>query len=67
MAGLTETISREVGVPVIEGVSAALKLAEALVGLNLYTSKHGDLDYPRPKAFSGHFRLALPGDQKPGA
>ncbi|RUR26656.1 aspartate/glutamate racemase family protein [Vreelandella andesensis] len=55
MAGLTAEISREVGLPVIEGVSAALKLAESLVSLGLHTSKHGDLDYPRPKAFTGTF------------
>ncbi|MBZ5486061.1 aspartate/glutamate racemase family protein [Halomonas aquamarina] len=55
MAGLTQEISREVGIPVVEGVSAALKLAESLVGLGLHTSKHGDLDYPRPKPFTGKF------------
>ncbi|MCE8033546.1 MAG: aspartate/glutamate racemase family protein [Halomonas sp.] len=55
MADLTETISREVGLPVIEGVTAAVKLAEALVGLGLGTSKHGDLAFPRPKAFIGRF------------
>ncbi|MBR9904505.1 MAG: aspartate/glutamate racemase family protein [Gammaproteobacteria bacterium] len=64
MANLTQEISREVGLPVVEGVSAALKLAESLVGLGLYTSKHGDLAYPRPKAFTGKFAgltdLALP-------
>ncbi|WP_104204737.1 aspartate/glutamate racemase family protein [Billgrantia saliphila] len=55
MADLTEAISREVGLPVIEGVTAAVKLAEALVGLGLGTSKHGDLAFPRPKPFIGRF------------
>ncbi len=55
MADLTDTLSREVGLPVIEGVTAAVKLAEALVGLGLGTSKHGDLAFPRPKPFSGGF------------
>ncbi|WP_027967378.1 aspartate/glutamate racemase family protein [Halomonas halocynthiae] len=55
MANLTETINREVGLPVIEGVTAAVKLAEALVGLGLQTSKIGDLAYPRPKRFTGGF------------
>ncbi len=41
MADLTDTLSREVGLPVIEGVTAAVKLAEALVGLGLGTSKQG--------------------------
>ncbi|MBF7055085.1 aspartate/glutamate racemase family protein [Halomonas sp. KAO] len=53
MADLTDTISREVGLPVVEGVTAAVKLAEALTGLGLGTSKHGDLAFPRPKPFSG--------------
>ncbi|HSH56583.1 MAG TPA: aspartate/glutamate racemase family protein [Halomonas sp.] len=53
MADLTDTISREVGLPVVEGVTAAVKLAEALTGLRLGTSKHGDLAFPRPKPFSG--------------
>jgi len=56
MANLTHAISHEVGLPVVEGVSAALKLAESLVGLGLHTSKFGDLDYPRPKPYTG--RLA---------
>ncbi|MAR72136.1 MULTISPECIES: aspartate/glutamate racemase family protein [Halomonas] len=56
MADLTETISREVGLPVVEGVTAAVKLSEALVGLGLGTCKTGDLAFPRPKAFSGTFQ-----------
>lgn len=55
MADLTDEIGREVGLPIVEGVTAAVKLAEALVGLRLGTSKHGDLAFPRPKAFTGHF------------
>jgi allantoin racemase len=55
MANLTETISREVNLPVIDGVTAAVKLAEALVGMGLGTSKHGDLAFPRPKSFVGRF------------
>lgn len=56
MADLTDTISEAIGLPVVEGVSAAVKLAESLVHLGLRTSKHGDLDFPRPKAFVGQFR-----------
>jgi allantoin racemase len=55
MADLTDEISRAVGLPVVEGVTAAVKLAESLVHLGLHTSKHGDLDFPRPKAFAGRF------------
>lgn len=53
MADLTANLSRELGVPVIDGVAAATKMVEALVGLGLKTSKRGDLAYPIEKAFSG--------------
>lgn len=56
MADLAGRIGTEVGLPVVEGVGAAVKLAEALVGLGLQTSKVGDLAYPRPKAFAGVFQ-----------
>ena len=50
MADLCSDLARELGVPVIDGVAAAVKLVEALVGLGLKTSKVGDLAYPLPKA-----------------
>jgi allantoin racemase len=56
MADLTDTIADAVGLPVVEGVTAAVKLAESLVHLRLSTSKFGDLDFPRPKAFTGQFQ-----------
>ncbi|MBX3603804.1 MAG: aspartate/glutamate racemase family protein [Piscinibacter sp.] len=55
MADLTDTIAEAVGLPVVEGVTAAVKLAESLVSLRLQTSKYGDLDFPRPKTFTGPF------------
>ncbi|MEH6576977.1 MAG: aspartate/glutamate racemase family protein [Amphritea sp.] len=55
MADLRHHIQKEIGLPVVEGVTAAVKLAESLVSLGLGTSKHGDLAYPRPKAFTGQF------------
>ena len=39
MAGLDERLNRELGVPVVDGVTAAIKLVEALVGCNIQTSK----------------------------
>lgn len=39
MVGLAGQMTEELGVPVIDGVAAGVKLAEALVGCNLYTSK----------------------------
>lgn len=53
MADLTEAIGREIGAPVIDGVAAAVKLVEALVGLGLGTSKRGDLAWPIPKPYTG--------------
>jgi len=39
MAGLDNRLKRELGVPVIDGVAAAVKLVEALVGCGIQTSK----------------------------
>jgi allantoin racemase len=41
MAGVTAAISAKVGVPAIDGVAAAIALAQAVVGLGLSTSKAG--------------------------
>lgn len=60
MADLADAISREIGVPVIEGVGAAVKLSEALVGLGLGTSKRGDLAHPLAKTYSGHLAHLAP-------
>jgi allantoin racemase len=49
MAELAHDLSIELGIPVIDGVAAAVRFAEALVGLRLKTSKHGDLAFPLPK------------------
>ncbi|MBC7942145.1 MAG: aspartate/glutamate racemase family protein [Chitinophagaceae bacterium] len=53
MAGLCATLQQRLGVPVIDGVSAAVKLAEALVGLGLRTAKAGDYAPPPPKRWAG--------------
>jgi len=55
MADLAADLSRDLGVPVIDGVAAAVKLAEALVGLGLATSKHGDYARPLAKTYTGEF------------
>jgi allantoin racemase len=55
MAGLCARLTQALGVPVIDGVSAAVKFAEALVSLGLATSKTGDLAYPLPKEYRGAF------------
>jgi allantoin racemase len=43
MAGVTQAISAKLGVPAVDGVAAAVALAQALVGLGLTTSKIGAL------------------------
>ncbi|VTT28672.1 hydantoin racemase [Klebsiella pneumoniae] len=55
MADLAQTLTRELGIPVIDGVTAAVKMVESLLALGLNTSKHGDLDYPIRKNLSGKF------------
>lgn len=53
MADLCAQLSRELGVPVIDGVTAAVKLVESLAALGLKTSKRGDYAAPPPKPYSG--------------
>jgi allantoin racemase len=53
MAGLEEAIAAEVGVPVIDGIGAAVRLAEAIVGLDLATSKVSTYAPPEPKKIIG--------------
>lgn len=45
MTGLDRRISAELGIPVIDGVAAAVRLAESLVALGLKTSRAA---YPKP-------------------
>ncbi|KAF5882528.1 aspartate/glutamate racemase family protein [Rhizobium sp. PEPV16] len=55
-AGMTD-LARELqeiyGVPVVDGVAAAVKQAETLVSLGLSTSKRGSYASPLPKPFIG--------------
>ncbi|WP_267958062.1 aspartate/glutamate racemase family protein [Pectobacterium polaris] len=55
MADLAQELTQELSIPVIDGVSAAVKLIESLSALGLTTSKQGDLDYPIAKPLSGMF------------
>lgn len=60
MAGLDREIREATSAPVVEGVSAAIKLAESLVALGLSTSKVRTYAQPRPKTVEGwplHSRL----------
>ena len=53
MAALSRELQQRLGVPVIDGVAAAVKFAESLVALGLRTSKHGDYATPLPKRYTG--------------
>ena len=46
MAEMADQVSLELGIPIIDGVRAAVKLIESLHGLGIQTSKWGDYDYP---------------------
>ncbi|GAA0381958.1 aspartate/glutamate racemase family protein [Microbispora corallina] len=49
MAGLDAAITARLGVPVVDGVAAGVRLAEAVVGLGLRTSKVCTYAPPEPK------------------
>ncbi|HEX9519787.1 MAG TPA: aspartate/glutamate racemase family protein [Streptosporangiaceae bacterium] len=53
MAGLEEAITSELHVPVVDGVGAAVRLAEAIIGLGLKTSKVSTFSPPEPKKIIG--------------
>jgi allantoin racemase len=53
MADLAHALQQEYGVPVVDGVSAAVKQAEALVAQRLTTSKRGSYINPLAKAYAG--------------
>lgn len=51
MAELSERVRERTGVPVVDGVAAAVTVAESLVRLGLSTSKVRTYAPPRPKAY----------------
>jgi len=53
MAGLDEQIRKRTGVPVVDGVAAAVTIAESLVRLGLSTSKVRTFAAPRSKKLTG--------------
>ena len=55
MAELAASLARQHGLPVIDGVAAAVKRAEALVALGHVTSKRGPYASPIKKPFGGMF------------
>jgi len=53
MAGLNDKVRERTGVPVVDGVAAAVTIAESLVRLGLSTSKVRTYATPRPKKVTG--------------
>ena len=49
MTGLERAVGEKLGIPVVDGVAAAMKLAESLVTLGLTTSRAGSYAKPVPK------------------
>lgn len=60
MADLAAELSRDHGLPVVDGVAAAVKLAESLAALGLKTSKLGAYASPLAKAYAGAFAEFAP-------
>ncbi len=51
MATVCQALQNRLGVPVIDGVAAAVKFAESLAALGLKTDKTGDYAQPLPKEY----------------
>jgi allantoin racemase len=54
MAELDKELEARLGIPVIDAVAAAVKLAEAMVGLKKQTSKALTYQFPTQKPFDGY-------------
>ncbi|ESX09320.1 aspartate/glutamate racemase family protein [Mesorhizobium sp. M0179] len=61
MADLAHRLQQEFDLPVIDGVGAALKQAEALIALGLSTSKRGSYASPLAKPYRGVLKSFSPG------
>lgn len=60
MTDLARVLSQEVSVPVLEGVTAAVKIVEGFAILGVATSSRGGCTPPRAKTYTGAFsRYAL--------
>jgi allantoin racemase len=60
MADLAARLTEKHGLPVVDGVASAVKLAEAFGVLGLKTSKIGAYAAPQPKAYLGAFAPFAP-------
>jgi len=62
MVGFAAELTVEYAVPVIEGVTVAVKTVEGLACLGLKTSCHGGYAPPRTKRHRGDFQRFAPDD-----
>lgn len=53
IAGLAREAADEIAVPTLDGVSCAVRMAEALVGLRVRAPRHGSFARPAPKPSQG--------------
>jgi allantoin racemase len=60
MTDLAQALSRKHGVPVLDGVACAVKVAEGLVTLGVRTSKIGGWAAPISKRYAGQFETYSP-------
>ena len=60
MVHFAKELSEEFQVPVIDGVTSAVKLVESLVSLGLQTSKRNGYAFPRAKTYLGRFQKDQP-------
>lgn len=60
MADLATALSSKHGLPVVDGVAAAVGLVEALARMGLKTSKRGGYAAPRAKPYAGSFAAFAP-------
>ena len=64
MADFTRQLTDKFGLPVIDGVAAAVKMVEGLVAQGLKTSKVGAYCWPPEKAYTGEFVGDKPGEKQ---
>ena len=57
---LLADLSNQFGVPVIDGVSAAVKMVEGLVSMNLSSSRANGYAQPKAKTYHGSFSVYAP-------
>ncbi|WP_265517297.1 aspartate/glutamate racemase family protein [Nitratireductor luteus] len=66
MADLAKDLTGEHHIPVLDGVACAVKLAEAMAGIGLKTSKVGGYAFPRGKRYAGMHAPLSPVDEEAG-